>query len=49
MRSVNLKRKLKYTEKAGAVAGWMPHGDQYVGLYYSEHHNRDIQLYNLEI
>ena len=49
MRGVHLKRKLKYTEIAGVVAGWLLHHDQYMREYYSECYNRDVQVHNLEI
>ena len=48
MRSVHLKRTLKYIEKAGIVARWLLHRNQYMRQYYSEHYIRDIQVQNLE-
>ena len=40
MKGVHLNRKLKYTEKAGVVAGQLLHHNR----YYSECYNRDIQV-----
>ena len=33
-----------YNEKAGMVASWLLHHDQYVKQYYREHYNRDVQV-----
>ena len=46
IRGAQLKRKLKYTEKAGVVASWLLHHNQYVSQYCSECYNRD--MHNLE-
>ena len=43
MRGVHLKRKLKYTEKAGVVASWLLCTSQsmHEAILYSECYNRD--------
>ena len=43
MRGVQLKRELKYTEKAEVTASWLLHRDRYMREYYSEHYNRVFQ------
>ena len=51
IRGVHLKRRLKYTEKAGVVASWPLQYiiiNNYVKQYYSEYYNRDVQMLNLE-
>ena len=47
MRGVHLKRKLK-SEKVTSRANWLLHSNQYTREYYSEHYNRDDQVYNLK-
>ena len=49
LKGIHLKRKLKYTEKAGLVASWLLDYNQYIRQYYSECYNRDIYMYNLKI
>ena len=48
MRSVHLKRTLRYIEKASIVARWLLHRNQYMRQYYGDHYIRDIQVHNLE-
>ena len=51
MIGVHLKRRLKYTEKAGVVASWLLQYiiiNNYVKQYYSEYYNRDVQMLNLK-
>ena len=45
MRGVHLKRKLKYTAKAGVLASWLLHCVWYVRQYFSECYNRDVQVH----
>ena len=45
MRSVHLKRTLKYIEKASIVARRLLHHNQYMRQYYSEHYIKDIQVH----
>ena len=50
MRGVHLKEESSNisTEKARVVASWLLYHDRYVRQYYSEHYNRDFQVYNLK-
>ena len=51
IRGLHMKRRLKYTEKAGVVASRLLQYiiiNNYVKQYYSEYYNRDIQMLNLE-
>ena len=45
MRDVHLK---KASSNALKEIEWLLHRDRYVGQYYSERYNRDVQMFNLE-
>ena len=48
MRDVHIRGKLKHTEKARVVVGWLLHYDRYVRQYYSKCYNREAQVENFK-